>query len=177
MSFITNDFGLYPAPQVCLLVDYNDSSERMGCGIILVGFREPLSIEGAEMLADKLDFFITSGEKLNMHGIESTVTRDTPLISFSGYYQGNGYGTSLRLAKPQMQLSLSLAAKLLRDIRNTVEICLATLKGVSKQKSLRINGKLIERVIDTESERVQKQQKSDFTRQVHRYQRLECLGR
>lgn len=153
MRCIVDVNGLY-TEQTESLVQFWDNERRvMVCGIIIVGYWQSLSIEAAEQLADRLEQLVVRGEALDMYAAESTIKTGTPLCTFDGGFPvGRCYRTSIHLARPHMQLSLSETARLVDDMRNCIAIALALMKSISRYSSLTINGKILERILDTEVE-------------------------
>jgi len=173
---ITNNYGYYEEPRIALAQEWDKEEKRLRCGVVLIGYSKIIDIESAYALAEELDSLITYGDKLNLHGTDSTITDRECMVEFVGGFS-RGYQTYLRLTRPNMQLSLGMAAQLLEDLRKCINMSLAMLKSVSHNYGYRINGRLIERVIDTECERIQKAEKSIAIKNGHRKSYLQCVGK
>ena len=176
MSVITNYYGNYEKPKAALALEPNESTGVLECAVIIVGYSQPFDIDDGYALADRLDYLITEGMKLNLDGTESTMKRNSCMVEFAGGFCG-GYRTYLRLTTANMQLSLGMAAQLLEDLRKCINMSLAMLKSVSRGYHYRINGRLMERVLDTECERIQKAEKSIAIKNGHRKDYLMCVAR
>lgn len=177
MSCVVNQYGSYEQPMEALIQCWNEQQQRMECGIIIIGYWQRLDIEAAEQLADRLEKLIEQGERMAMHGVTSTLKQGEPFVMFEGGFTvGRQYATCLRLSYAHMQLSLTMAAKMVMDLRSSVEVCLAVLKGISRQRSMTINGKLIERVIDTESQMMEQQRKKRAFKNNKTWGRMLTLG-
>lgn len=177
MILTTNDYGYYEEPKEGLIQYWSEENQRMECGIIIVGYFKPLNVEQAEDLADRLEQLVTEGEKLHMHGAESSLQYEDGFVVFEGGFTvGRCYSTRLRLTYSKMQLSLKQAMKMVMDIRDSVDLCLAVFKGMCRMHSLTINQNFIERIIDTEDPKLKALRKKQRLKNDHAWCRLMTIG-
>ena len=178
MSLISR-FGTYDKPTAAVAMQWNPEKERLEASILLVGYENPFDIEEADRLSELLDQLITRGDELDMQGAPSNMPsnyRNPQYCHFIGGFAGFSYGTAIRLTQPNMQLTMAQAAQLLEDLRKCITLSLAMVKATARQFCYSINGKLIERVLDTESLTCRKAEQSRATKNAHRRQRLDCIA-
>lgn len=178
MILTTNIYGSYEQPKEGLVQYWSEKNQRMECGIIIVGYIYPLNVEQAENLADRLEHLVAEGEKMNMHGAESTLRYEDGFVVFEGGFTiGHCYSTKLRLTRSTMQLSLQMAQKMVLDLRDCVDLCLSVFKAMCRLHNLTINQAFVERVIDTEDPKLKALRKRQRIKSDHAWVRLMATGK
>ena len=163
-------YGTYAEPANAITQHWNPEKKRLDACILLVGYDHPLDIPDAERLADEVEALANHCHDNNYHNWHSGNEYERRhLVQFCGSYtRGCGLGAQLSLLQPNMQLSIADAYQLVADLRENINILLAVVKGVSRQRALTINGSLIERLIDTADPKVLSAQRSRAIKNDHK---------